>query len=93
MNAGIKCYVICDLGDGTADIACHEIDENERPVVGRGGSTYVDQHFCALLDDKYIHAQIWIENMHIGNMYGVSEAVSSLLWILFALFFMFVCLY
>ncbi len=53
LNAGIKCYVICDLGGGTADIACHEIDENERPVVGRGGSTYVDQHFCALLDDIF----------------------------------------
>merc|ERR1712154_16443 len=51
--------LLCDLGGGTADIACHEIDENERirqivaPSGGAWGSAFVDDHFVTLLTDIF----------------------------------------
>ena len=47
--------LLCDLGGGTADIACHEVDGDGHirqivaPSGGAWGSTYVDANFIDLL--------------------------------------------
>eukprot|EP00484_Ammonia_sp_Unknown_P030045 CAMPEP_0197025488 /NCGR_PEP_ID=MMETSP1384-20130603/5811_1 /TAXON_ID=29189 /ORGANISM="Ammonia sp." /LENGTH=1044 /DNA_ID=CAMNT_0042454023 /DNA_START=14 /DNA_END=3148 /DNA_ORIENTATION=- len=51
--------ILCDLGGGTADIACHQLDEHggmreiAAPSGGAWGSTYVDEHFLELLRDMF----------------------------------------
>ena len=56
--------LLCDLGGGTADIACHQVDEHGRirqiaaPSGGAWGSTYVDENFLVVL--KQIFGQEWM---------------------------------
>ena len=51
--------MLCDLGGGTADIACHEVDDGDRirqivaPSGGAWGSAFVDDHFVRLLGEVF----------------------------------------
>ena len=57
--------LLCDLGGGTADIACHQVDDKGRirqiaaPSGGAWGSTYVDENFLTVL--KQIFGEKWMD--------------------------------